>query len=140
VKYMMIIKASEDSEAGKMPPTEALAAMAEFNEELHAAGVLVSAEGLAPSSTGARVTVSRSSKTVIDGPFAEAKELVGGFWMLEVASLEEAVSWAQRVPAPPTGEVVLELRKITVAEDFGEAFSTELREAEDTLRAELGHS
>lgn len=140
MRYMMIIKASERSEAGELPPTEALAAMAEFNEELNAAGVLLSAEGLAPSSTGARVTVSRESRTVTDGPFAEAKELVGGFWILSVASRDEAVQWAQRVPVPPDGEIVLELRRITEAEDFGEAFTAKLREAEDALRSELGHS
>jgi hypothetical protein len=137
---MMIIKATPESEAGQLPPTEAFAAMAEFNEELNAAGILVAAEGLAPSSTGARVSVTRSSKTVTDGPFAEAKELVGGFWILNVASREEAVSWAERVPVPPGGEVVLELRKIMEADDFGEAFTAELRDAEDALREELGHS
>lgn len=137
MRFMIIIKSDEDSEAGKMPPMEALTAMAKFNQEMLDAGVLVGGEGLQESSKGARVTLSAAGATVTDGPFTEAKELVGGFWIVDVPSRAEAIEWAKRCPTPPTGDTVLEVRKILEAEDFGENFTPELQENEQRMRDEI---
>ena len=136
MKVMVIVKASEDSEAGRMPDTELLAAMGRFNEELAKAGVLVAGAGLHPTSKGVRVAMSGTERTVIDGPFAETKELIAGFWIWQVASNDEAIDWAKRCPNPHAGGGELEIRPVFEAEDFGEAFTPELREQEEQVRAE----
>ncbi len=137
MRFMIIIKSDEQAEAGRLPSMEALTAMAKFNQEMVDAGVLLSGEGLQQSSKGARVTLTAAGTTVTDGPFTEAKELVGGFWMIEVASRDEAIEWAKRCPAPPRGEAVLEVRKVLEAEDFGENFTPELQENEQRMRDEI---
>jgi hypothetical protein len=134
---MVIVKASQDSEAGKMPGQELLAAMGRFNEELVKAGVMLAGEGLHPSSRGVRVRFSGEKRTVIDGPFAETKELIAGFWIWQVKSMDEAIEWARRCPNPHEGESELELRPVFEAEDFGDEFTPELREQEERLRAEI---
>jgi hypothetical protein len=134
MRFMMIVKASEDSEAGKLPTTSELTAMGAYNEELVKAGVLLAADGLRASSKGARVTFSQKQATVTDGPFAEAKELIAGFWIIDVKSQEEAVEWARRVPFDEGG---IEVRQVAEAEDFGEAFTPELREKEADLAAQI---
>lgn len=138
MKVMVIVKASQNSEAGVMPGEELLTAMGNYNEELVKAGVMVAGEGLHPSSRGKRVRFVGDQKTVLDGPFAETKELIAGYWIWQVASMEEALAWAQRCPNPMPGEEgELELRPIFEADDFGEAFTPELRAQEDRLRAEI---
>ncbi|WP_410659139.1 YciI family protein [Amycolatopsis sp. lyj-112] len=137
MRFMIIIKADEDSEAGKLPPMEALTAMAKFNQEMLDAGILVGGEGLQESSKGARVTLNAAGSTITDGPFTETKELVGGFWILDVPTREEAIEWAKRCPTAPHGDTVLEVRKILDAEDFGEAFTPELQENEQRMRDEI---
>jgi hypothetical protein len=134
MRVMVIVKANEDSEAGVMPSTEEFAAMGKFNEELVNAGVLLAAEGLAPSAKGARVHFSGDERTVVDGPFAETKELIAGFWLLELKSLEEAVQWVKRVPNLGGGESYVEIRQIASADDLGETYTPELRAQEDELR------
>lgn len=134
MRFMMLVKASEESEAGVMPSEEELAEMGEYNERLVKAGVLRAGEGLHPSSKGFRVDYSSEEPTVIDGPFTESKELVAGFWIIEVDSKEDAVRWAKQVPFKD-GE--LEVRPIFEADDFGEEFTPELREREDRLREEI---
>ena len=134
MRFMMIVKANAESEAGVMPSTEMLAEMGKYNEELVKAGVMLAGEGLHPSSKGARVRYSGDKRTVIDGPFAETKELIAGFWLIQVRSREEALEWARRVPFQ-AGEV--ELRQIFEAEDFGAALTPELREQEDRLREQV---
>jgi len=134
---MVIVKASRDSEAGIMPSEELMAAMGRFNEELVDAGVMLAGEGLHPSSKGVRVQFSGSQRSVIDGPFIETKELVAGFWLWEVASLAECIEWVKRCPNPMPGDSEIEIRQIYTAEDFGEAFTPELREQEERLRARL---
>src|SRR3954452_1538749 len=134
---MVMVKATKDSEAGKMPSREALEAMGNFNEELAKAGILLAGEGLQPSSKGARVRFSGTKRTVVDGPFTETKELVAGFWLWKVKSKEEAIEWVKRCPNPMLGESEIEIRQVFDAEDFGEAFTPELREQEDRLRAEM---
>jgi hypothetical protein len=136
MRVMVLVKANEDSEAGVMPTTEELAEMGRFNEELVKAGIMLAGEGLKASSNGKRVRFSGSDRTVIDGPFAETKELIAGFWIWEVASLEEAVEWLKRAPFDGGAEV--EIRPIFGADDFGDALTPELREAEDRLRSETG--
>lgn len=138
MRFMVLVKADERSEAGQMPTTEELAEMGRYNEELARAGVLLAGEGLLPSSRGARVRFSGSGRTVIDGPFAEAKELVAGFWLWEVASQEEAIEWVKRIPFHPAPgeEMEVEIRQVAEADDFGEAFTPELREKEEQLRAQ----
>ncbi|KAA2255937.1 YciI family protein [Solihabitans fulvus] len=136
MRFMVIVKASESSEAGKLPSEALLTAMGKYNEELVKAGVMLAGEGLHPSSKGARVRFSGGTTTVIDGPFAEAKELVGGFWILDVSSRDEAIEWVRRVPSIPELEQEIEIRQILEAEDFGPAFTPELREAEERMRAE----
>jgi hypothetical protein len=135
---MILLKGNEDSEAGKMPSEELLAAMGKFNEELVNAGVMLGGEGLQPSSKGARVHFKGSERTVIDGPFAETKELVAGFWIIEVSSKEEAIEWVTRIPSPHDGEEAeVELRQVFEAADFGDEFTPELQEQEQRLRAKI---
>jgi hypothetical protein len=134
MRVMVIVKASKDSEAGVMPDTDLLVAMGKFNEELVKAGVMLSGEGLHPSRRGVRVRYAGASRTVVDGPFAETKELIAGFWVWQVRSMEEAIEWARRCPNPHPGDSEIEIRPVFEAEDFGEAFTPELREQEDRLR------
>jgi len=132
-----MVKASKDSEAGALPSEQMLAEMGKFNEELVKAGVMLAGEGLQASSKGARIRFSGSKRTVIDGPFAETKELVAGFWILQCKSKEECIEWMKRCPNPMPGEdSEIEIRQIFEAEDFGEAFTPELREQEERLRAQ----
>jgi hypothetical protein len=134
---MVIVKASKDSEAGKLPSQELLTAMGKFNEELNRAGVLLAGEGLQPSSKGARVRFSGDRRTVIDGPFPETKDLVAGFWLWQVSSKEEAIEWVKRCPNPMPGtEAEIEIRQVFEAEDFGAELSPEVREQEERLRAQ----
>jgi hypothetical protein len=134
---MAIVKATEDSEAGKMPSEEMLAAMGEFNEELVKAGVLLGGEGLHPSSKGARVSFGGDGeRTVTDGPFAETKELIAGFWLLQVRSFEEAVEWIKRCPNPHDEGGEIEIRQVFETEDFGDELTPELREQEERIRAQ----
>jgi hypothetical protein len=132
---MVMVKASAESEAGVMPSAQLLAEMGKFNEELVRAGVLLAGEGLQPSSKGARVRFSGKERTVIDGPFPETKELVAGFWLLQVKSKEEAIEWIKRCPNPMPGESEIEIRQVFEAEDFGAEFTPGLREQEERLRA-----
>jgi hypothetical protein len=136
---MVIVKASKESEANVMPRAEDLAAMGKFNEELVKAGVMLAGEGLRPSSAGKRVVFSGKKRSVVDGPFAETKELVAGFWLWQVKSIEEAVEWARRCPNPMPNddESVLEIRPVFETEDFGAEMTPELREQEARLRAEI---
>jgi hypothetical protein len=133
---MLLVKADKNSEAGVMPSTELLAEMTKYNEELAKAGVLLAGEGLQPSSKGARVRFSGKERTVIDGPFAETKELIAGFWLIQVKSLEEAIEWVKRCPNPMEGESEIEIRQVFEADDFGEEYTPELREAEEGIRAQ----
>ncbi|MBD7977277.1 MULTISPECIES: YciI family protein [Pseudomonas] len=135
MRVMVIVKADPSSEAGIMPSEELLTAMGRYNEELAKAGVLLAGEGLQPSSKGARVRFSGSQRTVIDGPFAETKELIAGFWILQVSSLAEAIDWVKRCPNPMPGDSEIEIRPIFDVEDFGEALTPELREQEQRIRA-----
>jgi hypothetical protein len=132
---MVLIKATEESEAGVMPSEELLTQMGNFNEELVKAGVMLAGDGLHSSSKGARVAFSGSERRVIDGPFAETKELLAGYWLWQVKSLDEAIEWVKRVPDPmPGSEAIIEIRPVFEAEDFGEEFTPELREQEARLR------
>ena len=135
MRVMVMVKANKDSEAGVMPSTELLAEMGKFNEQLVKAGVMLAGEGLHPSSKGVRVKFSGSKRTVIDGPFTETKELVAGYWLWQVKSMDEAIEWLKRAPFDGGEEV--EIRPVFEAEDFGEAFTPELREQEDRLRAQV---
>ena len=138
MRFMIIVKATKDSEAGVMPSEQLLAEMGRYNEELAKAGVLLAGEGLHPSSKGARVKFSGSKRTVIDGPFAETKELIAGFWLWQVKSKEEAIEWVKRCPNPcPETESEIEIRQVFEADDFGAAFTPELREQEERLRAQV---
>ena len=137
MRVMVMVKATSQSEAGKMPGTELLAAMGNFNEELVKAGVLLAGEGLHPSARGKRVQFSGPRRTVIDGPFTETKELVAGFWLWEVESMEEAVEWVRRCPNPMEGDSEIEIRPLFEAADFGAEFTPELRAQEERLRAEV---
>ena len=137
MRVMVIVKANEESEAGVMPSEQLLREMGAFNEELVKAGVMLDGDGLKPSSAGARVRFSGSQRTVIDGPFAETKELIAGYWIWHVESLDEAIKWVKRCPNPMSGESEIEIRPIFEAEDFGEEFTPELREQEERLRAQL---
>ncbi|MGH3261240.1 MAG: YciI family protein [Trebonia sp.] len=136
MRFMVLVPGSRESEAGKMPSTEELAAMTRYNEELVKAGVMLAADGLHPTSKGARVRFSGRERTVIDGPFTEAKELVAGYWIWECASREEALEWLKR--APFDGGVEVELRQIFEADEFGEQLTPELREANERLREQSG--
>ena len=139
MKVMVMVKATTDSEAGAMPSTELLEAMGKFNEELVNAGVMLAGEGLHPSSRGVRIAFDGPQRRVIDGPFAETRELVAGFWLWQVRSLDEAVEWAKRCPNPMPCPSELEIRPIFEAEDFGAEFTPELRAQEDRLRERLGN-
>jgi hypothetical protein len=137
MRFMVMVKANADSEAGVMPSQELLAAMGKYNDELVKAGVLLAAEGLQPSSRGARVKFSGTKRTVIDGPFAETKELVAGFWLIQVKSKAEAIEWVKRCPNPMEGDSEIEIRQVFEAEDFGAEFTPELREQEERQRAAI---
>jgi hypothetical protein len=138
MRFMVMIKANEDTEAGVLPSEELLTEMGKYNEELVKAGVLLAGEGLQPSSKGARVRFSGAERTVIDGPFTETKELIAGFWLIQVASKEEAIEWVKRCPNPLDGEAVIEIRQVFEAEDFGAEFTPELRDQEQRLRTQMG--
>jgi hypothetical protein len=138
MRVMVIVKATGNSEAGVMPGEKLLAEMGKFNEELVKAGVMLAGEGLHPSSRGKRVVFSGGKKRVIDGPFAETKELIAGFWLWQVRSMEEALEWVRRCPDPMPGEEsVIEIRPVFEADDFGKEFTPELRAQEERLRAEV---
>lgn len=134
MRFMMLMKSNEEAETGAMPPKEGIEAMTRYNEDLVKAGVLLAAEGLAPSSHGAKVVFVDGKPTVTDGPFTEAKELIAGFWMIQVSSREEALEWVKRCPRPPQGRMEIELRQIFELDEF----PPELREAEQKLRSQLG--
>lgn len=137
MKFMVIVKASVESEAGKMPSEQLLTEMGKFNEELVKAGVMLAGEGLHPSSKGARIRFSGANRTVIDGPFAETKELVAGFWLIEVKSKEEAIEWFKRCPNPMESDSEIEIRQIFSDEDFGDEFTPALREQEERMRKQV---
>ena len=138
MKVMVIVKATPNSEAGAMPDERLLAEMGNYNEELVKAGIMLAGEGLHPSANGKRIKISGSKRTVIDGPFAETKELIAGYWLWQVRSMDEAVEWARRCPEPmPDEESELEIRPIFEASDFGEALTPELRAQEERLRSEV---
>jgi hypothetical protein len=137
MRVMVIVKASPSSEAGALPSTELLTAMGNFNEELVKAGVMLAGDGLHPSSRGKRVRFSGSNRTAIDGPFAETKELIAGFWLWQVGSMDEAVAWVRRCPNPMPEDSEIEIRQVFEAEDFGDALTPELRDQEARLRAEV---
>ncbi len=137
MRFMILLKADKNTEAGVMPSEKLLADMGKYNEELVKAGVLLAGEGLQPSSKGARVRFSGKKRTVIDGPFAETKELVAGFWLIQVKSKEEAIEWVKRCPNPLEGEAEIEIRQVFEAEDFGVEFTPELRKQEERLRAQM---
>jgi hypothetical protein len=137
MRFMIMIKADKSTEAGVLPSTELLTAMGKYNEELVKAGVMLAGEGLQPSAKGARVLFSGGTRTVVDGPFAETKELIAGFWIFQVKSKEEAIEWVKRCPNPLEGDAVIEIRQIFEADDFGTEFTPELREQEARLAAEI---
>ena len=140
MRCLVIVKASKDSEAGVLPSEQLLADMGKFNEELVKAGVMLAAEGLHPSSKGKRVKFSGSRRSVVDGPFAETKELVAGYWLWQVKSMDEAVEWVKRCPNPTGEESEIEIRPVFEAEDFGPALTPELKEQDERLRAQIGKS
>jgi hypothetical protein len=137
MRFMILLKATADTEAGVMPSEQLIAEMGQFNEELVKAGIMLAGDGLHPSSKGARVHFSGKDRKVIDGPFAETKELIAGFWIWQVRSLDEAIEWVKRCPNPTGEEAEIEIRQIFEAEDFGEALTPELRAQEERLRAEV---
>ena len=137
MRFMILVKATKNSEAGKLPSEELLTAMMKYNEELVKAGIMIAGEGLQPSSKGARVRFSGDKRTVIDGPFAETKELIAGYWLWQLKSKEEAIEWVKRCPNPMPGEESeIEIRQVFEADDFGAEFTPELREQEERLRAQ----
>jgi hypothetical protein len=136
MRVMVIVKANKDTEAGVMPSEQLLREMGNYNEQLVKAGIMLAGEGLHPTSKGLRIKFSGSKRTVIDGPFAETKELIAGYWLWRVKSMQEAIEWAKRCPNPTGEESVLEIRPLFEAEDFGEEFTPELREQEERLRAQ----
>ena len=137
MRFMVIVKATADSEAGHMPDEDMLAAMGHYNEELVKAGVMLAGEGLHPSSKGVRVHFSGKQRTVVDGPFAETKELIAGFWLWQVRSLDEAIEWVKRCPCPMRSDSDIEIRQVFEDDDFGAEFTPELREQEARLRAQI---
>lgn len=137
MRVMVLVKADKNSEAGVLPDEKLLTEMGKFNEELVKAGVLLAGEGLHPSSKGARVRFSGDTRTVVDGPFTETKELIAGFWLWQVKSMEEAIEWVKRCPNPTGVESEVEIRRVFEADDFGPAFTPELREQEERLRAQV---
>ena len=140
MRFMIIVKATKESEAGVMPSEYLLSEMGKYNEELVKAGVMLAGEGLQASSKGARVKFSGSKRTVIDGPFAETKELIAGYWIWQCKSKEEAIEWVKRCPNPMPGESEIEIRQVFEAEDFGAEFTPELREQEERLRAKVNQT
>jgi len=136
MRVMVIVKADKNTEAGVMPSEQLLKEMGNYNEQLVKVGIMLAGEGLHPSSKGVRIKFSGSNRTVIDGPFAETKELIAGYWMWQVKSMQEAIEWAKRCPNPTGEESVLEIRPVFESEDFGEEFTPELREQEERLRAQ----
>jgi hypothetical protein len=138
MRFMVMVRATKDSESGVLPEAKLLAEMGKFNEELAKAGVLLAGEGLQPSSKGARVRFSGAKRTVVDGPFAETKELIAGFWLWQVQSKQEAIDWVKRCPNPFPGDSAIEIRQVYEAEDFGAAMTPELREQEALLRSKVG--
>ena len=137
MRFMVIIKADASFEAGEMPSERLLTEFGKYNEELVRAGVLLACEGLHPSPNGARIKISGTKRTVVDGPFTETKELIAGFWLIQVTSKEEAIEWAKRIPNPEGVDAEVEIRRVFEAEDFGAEFSPEIREQERRLRAEV---
>jgi hypothetical protein len=137
MRCMVLIKSTKESEAGVLPSTELLTEMGKFNEELVKAGVMLAGEGLQPSSKGKRIRFSGQTRTVVDGPFTETKELIAGFWLWQVRSMEEAVEWVKRCPNPMLGDSEIEVRPVFEAEDFGAEFTPELREQEERLRQQI---
>jgi hypothetical protein len=140
MRFMVIVKANTDTEAGQLPSTELLAAMGKYNEDLVKAGVMLAGEGLRPSSKGARIKFSGSKRTVVDGPFAETKELIAGFWLWQCRSMEEAIEWAKRCPNPTGAESELEIRQVFEQEDFGTELTPELREQERRVSAKAAEN
>jgi hypothetical protein len=140
MRFMVIVKANEESEAGVMPSEQLLTEMGKYNEELVKAGIMLAGEGLHPSSRGARVRFSGDKRTVIDGPFSETKELIAGFWLWQVKSMEEAIEWVKRCPNPMNTDSEIEIRQVFEAEDFGPEFTPELREQEERVRAEAARN
>ncbi len=140
MRVMVIIKANKDTEAGVMPSEQLLTEMGNFNEELVKAGIMLAGEGLHPSSKGARVRFSGASRTVVDGPFAETKELIAGYWLWRVTSMDEAIEWVKRCPNPTGAESVVEIRQVFEADDFGAEFTPELREQEARVWAEAARN
>ncbi len=137
MKFMVIVKASPESEAGKMPSEKMLTEMGKYNEELVKAGVLLAGEGLHPSSNGVRIQFSGDKRTVVDGPFSETKELIAGFWLFQVKSKEEVIEWVKRCPNPMEGDSEIEIRQVFEAEDFGAEYTPELREQEERMRIKI---
>jgi hypothetical protein len=137
MRFMVMVRANKVTESGILPDTKLLAAMGKYNEELVKAGVMLAGEGLQPSSKGALVKFSGAKRTVIDGPFTEAKELIAGFWLFQVKSKEEAIEWVKRCPNPTEGESEIEIRQVFETSDFGDEFTPELREAEDRIRDQI---
>jgi len=137
MRFMLLVKANKDTEAGVLPSEELLTEMGKYNEELVKAGVLLAGEGLQPSSKGARVQFSGKNRTVIDGPFTETKELIAGFWLIQVKSLDDAIEWVKRVPNPTGEDGQIEIRQVFEADDFGPEFTPELRKQEERLRAQM---
>jgi hypothetical protein len=140
MRVMCLLRASSETESDKLPTQELLTAMTNFNEELVKAGVLLAAEGLRPSKKGARVTLAGPKRSVIDGPFTETKELISGFWILQVSTMDEAIEWIKRCPMPYDGEAVIEIRQISEPEDFGEAFTADLQAREQALGAQMAEN
>jgi hypothetical protein len=136
MRFMLLVKANDDTEAGVMPSEQLLTEMGKYNEEMVKAGVLLDGEGLHPSSNGARVKFSGKERTVTDGPFTETKELIAGYWLIQVKSKEEAIEWVKRCPNPTEGESEIEIRQVFEADDFGDEFTPELREQEQRIRAQ----
>jgi len=137
MRFIVMVKATQESEAGVLPSEKLLADMGKYNEELVKAGVMLAGEGLHPSSKGARVKFSGNKRTVVDGPFSETKELVAGYWLFQVKSLEEAIEWVKRCPNPMPGDSEIEIRQVFEAEDFGPEFTPELREQEERLGKQM---
>jgi hypothetical protein len=137
MRFIILVKATAESEAGEMPSEQLITEMTAYNEELVKAGIMVGGDGLHPSSKGARVRFSGTNRTVIDGPFAETKELIAGYWLWEVGSLDEAIEWVKRCPNPMLSESEIEIRQVFTAEDFGEAFTPELQEREARMREQV---
>jgi hypothetical protein len=137
MRFIILIKASKDSEAGVLPSEQLLTEMGHFNEELVKAGVMLAGEGLQPSSKGARVKFAGGKRTVVDGPFAETKELIAGFWLWQVKSMDEAIEWVKRIPNPTGDDGEVEIRQVFEADDFGPELSPELRKQEERLRSQM---